>query len=75
MPAAPGPRWLSLFVGGERVLAHPVAAAAAAAPVEAGCVLDHRLHEDMIEVWLEDAAGRRPDPHRPAALELAAERL
>lgn len=75
LPGAELPRWLSLVVGGRRVLAHELEGGAAPCRVEASCLLEHDVHEHMIEVRLEDAAGRLPDPHRPEALELAAERL
>lgn len=77
LPGVAAPRWLSVFVGGERVRAMLLEASAPGVEQEVALsfLLDHRGHEDMIEVWLETPLGGLPDPRRPGALELGAARL
>jgi hypothetical protein len=77
LPGVAAPRWLSVFVAGVRVQALLVEASPVGgeSQVSLSFRLDHRGHEDMIEVWLETPLGGLPDPRRPGALELAAERL
>ena len=77
LPGVAASRWLSLFVAGRRVQALLLEASpeGESQEVALSLLLDHRGHEDMIEAWLETPLGGLPDPRRPGALELAAERL
>lgn len=77
LPGVAAPRWLSLFVAGRRVQALLLEASPEGGSQEVALSfpLDHRGHEDMIEVWLETPLGGLPDPRRPGALELEAARL
>jgi len=76
VPLGNEPRWLNIFVGGQRCHNYMVASSSgeheSERHIETEFTLNQKVHEHMVEVWLQDSTRAALDPGRNCALEMEA---